>query len=222
MASLSLLRDRGWSGALAALALAGLAVACGAPQYQYIANRDRGMFFRVPNDWHVFDAEDVLEQSAEDGEVVDVEAAAAQQWAVVFDADPQPSLDHASIQALEHPIGLARIRELAPDERDAFSLQSLRNELVPLDEIATQDEDAVTARDFEEVLLEDGQQGIRFTFDLRTAQDEVVRYEQLAFVDAATRYVYLMAVGCSRACFEERVDEIRQITDSWTLREPRT
>ncbi|MDQ6613507.1 MAG: hypothetical protein M3083_01775 [Actinomycetota bacterium] len=54
---------------------------------------------------------------------------------VAFDADPLPSIDH-NFRDSRYPWGLVRVRDLGLTEHDGYSLASLRNELVKVDNIA--------------------------------------------------------------------------------------
>ena len=38
---------------------------CGGSDYEYVSNTDEHLFFKIPDDWALFDTEDLIGQSAE-------------------------------------------------------------------------------------------------------------------------------------------------------------
>lgn len=219
------LEPRGWRGRRrvthTALALCVLLTVsgCAGSGYTYVAEDELGVYFRVPERFTVFDAEEVLPTVAGD---VPQETAAqlqAQQWIVSFDSGDDPRVD-AFLGQAEKPTdalaGFARVRVLQEQERLGYSLNSLRNEVVPAEQLQ-QTGGRLRVFGTEEVSQEGGQ-GLHMTFALELADGTLV-IDQTALVDPATRRVYLLALGCSSRCFEASRDEIAAITESWTIEE---
>jgi hypothetical protein len=208
----------------AIIALVGLVVVgCQPSPYTYVRNSEDGAYVRFPSDWHLFNPEEVLGRQAEQGGLTPglAEQLAQRQWAVAFDADPQPTLDHLFVEPNGHVIGLMRVRRLSEEERDQFSIASLRNEFIDVDEILLTDQGRIEPLLSEDLTTPEGLRGLRLRFNIGSPSGEVFTYDQTAYVDAATEKVYLLALGCTVECFEAQRSEIERITESWTIREPK-
>lgn len=204
-----------------------LVTGCASSGYTYVANTDDGAYFKVPGDWHVFDADEVHERRTAEVTPERAERMRTAQWAIAFDADPEPTLDHVFVEPSDHPVGYARVRDLDGQERDQFSLASLRNEFLPLDRISQQDADRVEPLEVEEIGSgevggEEGLRGVRLVFNIRAASGAVLTYQQASFVDADTEKVYLIALGCTADCYEDNRRAIEEVARSWTIKEPRS
>jgi len=199
----------------AVLALSG----CVTSGYTYVANDDLGTYFKVPDDYTVFDSEQVMEQATEDLQVDVAEGLAADQWAVAFDANADPQID-AFLEQLSAPsdqlTGYARVRNLPPEQRFTYALESLRTELLPEAQFERLGEDLQILS--VEELSQDGGDGLRVVFSIDTGDRGLV-IDQLGLVDHQTRRVHLLALGCSAECYEASRDEIATIVESWTIEE---
>jgi hypothetical protein len=191
---------------------------CAGSGYTYVAEEEFGVYFRVPDQFAVFGADEVLPAVAGDVPADTAAALEAQQWAVSFDASDNPRVD-AFITQVREPAdslaGFARVRALTEQERLGHSLNSLRNELIPSEQLAQQGGLRVLGA---EEVSQDGGQGLHLTFAL-TLADGTLIIDQTALVDPATRRVYLLALGCSSSCYEASKDEIAAIRGSWTIEE---
>ena len=101
---------------LALVAVAFLAVAgsaCGGSGYQYVKNDDLGIYARLPDDWTVFDEDDLFPDATER----ELERQAQSLWVRVFDASDDPSIDAAA--ELRRPDAGRRRRRPRPHDRAA-------------------------------------------------------------------------------------------------------
>jgi hypothetical protein len=205
-------------------ALVGLFLAaCQPSDFKYVRNNEEGAYLRFPSDWHLFESDEVLAHQFSHLTPGIREAMRQQMWAVAFDADPQPDLAHVFVldEPDDYPVGFMRIRQLREAVRDQFSLSSLRNEFIPIDDILQ----AAPGR-IEPLIQEDdlttpeGLRGVRLRFNV-SLDEGVSTYDQTAYVDAETRTVYLLTVGCTVECFEAHRSQIDQIIESWTIKEPK-
>jgi hypothetical protein len=204
--------------ALLGLALLGLA-GCASSGYTYIANDGLGTYFRVPSDYEVFDTEQVLAPALEGLPEGQAEAVLAQQWAVAFDGGDDPAPDRFLSQLLapaDAVAGYARVRTLSAEERLTYSLQSLRNELLRREQEA-QLGDRLKVLDVQEIEQEGGD-GLKLTFSVDGPGGTFV-FDQLGLVDDRTSRVFLLALGCSAACYDDNRDAIAAIAESWTIEE---
>lgn len=187
--------------------------------YTYMANQDLGAYFRVPDDFEVFAADEVMESVL--GELPDDEAEAilAREWAVAFDASDDPAVDRFITQISdpsEELAGYARVRTLTGEERLRYSLQSLRTEIIQEEQFELLG-DRLQLRDVSEV-SQDGGQGLKLTFALDMPGGTFV-FDQVGLVDDRTSRVYLLAMGCSSDCYDANADAIADISESWTIEE---
>lgn len=193
-----------------AAVLIGLATACGGTGYRYVESRSNGAYFKIPEKWHLFGRDDII----------DPDSAAAQAYSFLsaFDAAPVPSGDHQLDS--DYPFGLARVRILTDEERESFSLLALRNELLPLDELIDAEPPQLSVlKQPERITMPNGTRGSRLVY---TVQDEGRSFtvDQTGLVDAATTKVYFFVIGCEKSCYEANRATITEIADSWTIKEP--
>lgn len=201
--------------ALASLA----ATACASAGYTYVTSTNGVAFFRIPDDWTLFDQDDFLERQGGEISPQAAEASRAGQWLVGFDADPNPALEHLLSVDSRYPTGFAKHRALTEEEHDTFSLATLRNSVFEVDQGAEQG--AVEILAVEDLVLEDdGYRGSRVVFNLR-GEEGYVTINQTGLVDLATQNMYLFLVGCEANCYLQHQEDIDRTVESWTLKEPR-
>jgi hypothetical protein len=204
-------------------ALVGLFLAaCQPSAFTYVPNSEEGVYLRFPSDWHLFESEEVLAHQFADLTPGNREVMHEQMWAIAFDADPQPDLAHVfELGEIDgYPVGFMRVRQLPNAERDQFSLLSLRNEFIPIDDILQAAPGRIEPLIQEDLTTPEGLRGVRLRFNI-ALNEGVFTYDQTAYVDAETRTVYLLTVGCTVECFEAHRSQIDQITESWTIKEPK-
>lgn len=177
-----------------------------------MSNADLGVYLKVPQGWTVYDQEAV--QAREDARVTDP-VDPRSQWVTAFDADPQPSLDHLFDDAADHPAGMVRSRVLSSDERQSYSLASLRDEVIRLSTVDASTIQVVATEDVER----NGMRGASDLLTIRTG-DSTFAYRQVALVDNATRVVHVLAIGCTAECYADYADAIDDVIASWTVTEP--
>ena len=199
--------------AAAAIALGG----CASSGVAYVKSgeverSERTAFFKLPADWGQFDEEEFLGRRAEDISEEQLDALRNSQWVLVFDAAPEPSLDHLGPEA-DHPTGFAQVRALPPGESD-YSAESLREEVFPIEQLT--EEDGFTLIEDKDMAFPGDIQGSRVTFSFEV-DDEVVTVDQIGAFDPNTKVVYLLVVSCNSRCYEGRRDEIDRIMKSWTV-----
>ncbi|MFP5318967.1 MAG: hypothetical protein ACLGI2_11830 [Acidimicrobiia bacterium] len=208
------LTRRAAAGAVAA-AGALLLSACAGSDYQYVKNSSEGAYFKVPKDWKVYDKDDIVEAS---GSRLSPSQEDTLRFMVAFDGDPRPSLEH-DLQTATRPFGLARVRQLAPDERQQFSLIALRNEIVPIDQILEEDAGEIELlQEPKDIVTSEGFAGTRLVYRVTTT-DGSFTVDQTGLTDAQTRRVYFFIIGCESKCYDQNKRTITEIADSWTVKE---
>lgn len=204
---------RATAGVVAAAAM--ILSACAGSEYRYVKDSSEGAYFKVPRSWKVYDADDIIAAS---GNQLSAAQRSTLRFMVAFDGDPTPSLEH-DLQTATRPFGLARVRQLAPDERQKYSLIALRNEIVPIDQILEEEAAEIELlADPKEITTKDGFAGTRLIYRVTTG-DGSFTVDQTGLMDAATRRVYFFIIGCESRCFDQHRRTITEIADSWTVKE---
>jgi hypothetical protein len=199
-----------------------LLAACQPSGFTWVRNTQYGAYVKFPSTWHYFDARETLKRQADDAGLTPGRAKqlSQQQWAVAFDADPHPSLDHVFLQPNGYPVGYVQARHLGDSERDQFSIASLRNEFIQFDLLSQAAPGRIEPLSAREITKPDGLRGLRMRFTVRFPAGGVSTYDQTAYVNAATKKAYLLVIGCTAECFQKHSAEIDQIVTSWTVKEP--
>lgn len=213
----SLRRLRPGAGVL--LALTGVLGACGGSGYRYVENGEAGAYFKVPEGWEVFavDADPVPDdRPAPIGSDL-VEGP----WVVVFDAAPDPAIEHVDELSPTHVVGQAEVGELRPEVRDALTLADLRSlvldgEYDPIQLYSEGNPDLEIVR-YEDITTDDGLRGNRIILNVRLDEGDYVTLDQVALVDAGTERLYRLLVKCDAGCYLDNQDEIDEVVDSWTV-----
>ena len=161
-------RMRTVAGRLAAVALGGLLLAsCAEPAYEYVRNTDVRAAFKIPADWAAYSEEEVLGL----GTGPQADTPDPIRWLVGIDGDPIPSVSHVLNQsnlAGDHPQGIVLVQDLSFIERDAASIQYLRNFIFPVDELIQDDSDAQVLTYDDDVQVE-GFRGVHLEYQFRAA-----------------------------------------------------
>jgi hypothetical protein len=200
---------------VSALLLVGVfASSCAGSGYKYVKTSTNNAFYKIPEKWKLFDKQQVI---ASTGAQLSAEEEMGLRYLAIFDADPKPSLDH-DLQTAAHPIGVVRVRSLDIEERDTFSLQTLRNEVIPIDEILDKDLGNVEVVEGPRTITQkDGLRGTRIVFTVEGTTNSFT-VDQTGLVDPATNLVYFFIVGCQADCYSENRSTITEIADSWTVK----
>ena len=197
------------------VAAAVLLSACAGSGFTYVKSSANKTYFKVPKDWEVYNKDEVL---GVDGRATRATPDPGLRYLAVFDADPHPSLEH-DLQTATSPFGVVKVRQLSPEERDTFSLSSLRNEVVPIDEILEQDVGKIQLlQEPKSIVKPGGMRGSRLVYSVVT-ENGAFTVDQTGLVDASTNTVYFFIVGCESECFAQNRRTISEVADSWTIKE---
>ncbi len=202
--------------ALFALVGAIALAACGAPDYQYVKNSSDRTFVRVPQQWQLFDEDELLDSSNDSPE--QREQFKQLSWSVGFDARPEPAAD-SILAPSAFPTGLVQVRTLLPAQRDSFSLADLRSLLLPYDPLGDEAQQAgqvevLAARNVEQ---RGGFHGSELLLNLKTPGGDVVKWRQVALLDSNVEKVHLLVVSCDVKCYDQNESVIDGIVESWKV-----
>lgn len=205
------------SAAMLLLVAAPLALAaCAGSGYHYVKSSEDKTYFKVPENWHLYDEESVL--GALEGALSkdEIEARRDTMWTSVFDADPDPSLDHVASRQPNYPVGRAIVQPLSPEASDGASLQSLRNLFFEVD--SALEAGSASVRSYEAVELDGGFHGSHLVANLSNKK-ATLTVNQVAVFDQATSKVYAISIYCSIECYDKYESKIDTVIDSWTVRD---
>lgn len=202
---------------VSAIALVGtMAAGCASSGYRYVKTSTDNAYYKIPTGWQLFDKQEVI---ASTGAQLSTEEENGLRYLAIFDADPQPSLDH-DLQTAAFPFGVVRVRRLNIEERDTFSLRALRNEVIPIDEILDRELGNVEVIAGPHTITQkDGLRGTRIVYTVRGTQNSFT-VDQTGLVDPTTSLVYFFIIGCEADCFAANRKTITEVADSWTVKEP--
>lgn len=198
------------------LAVGLVASACSGSAYSYVKSSRANAYFKVPSSWKLFSGDEVLSQAGSDLSPQALERLKRSQWIVAFDASPKPSLANVFDLQGRHPGGFARVRTIGADERDSFSIASMRNEVFPIDQLLQ--DGSVEPLEEKELSLPGGYRGVRIVYNIKVQGNGFHTFHQTAVVDPSTRRLYLLVIGCNTACYLKNQSTIRTVADSWTVR----
>lgn len=210
---------RGALAVMVTVAVALGAAGCAGSGYSYHANRSEKVFFKLPDDWTVFDTTDFL----------DAGEAADGMWVRGFAAGDRASVDSVFAITSEQPRGYVEVVALEGNERDGLSLATLRGTNFGTDEAGNPIDPIAFARDNpggplqilgydDEVVLDHGPHGVHIRVAVTPGGSDVTAIiDQTVLVDKATTKRYVLNIGCSAACFEAHEKEILEVIESWTL-----
>jgi hypothetical protein len=190
--------------------------ACQGSGFSYVSNTSTKTYFKVPEEWELFERNEMMSGESPAVSLQSLQGA-SDLWVVAFDAAPSPDLDNVLATSSRHPTGYALVRPLSEEERDTYSLASLRNEVIPLDRLE-RTEGRVEAVSEEEIELESGAHGSRLVNEIKVEGD-VFTLDQTGLVDSGTHRVHVLVIGCRSACYEANKAVIDQVADSWTIEE---
>jgi hypothetical protein len=203
--------------AAVALALGLLGGACAATGYQYVKSSEDNTYFRIPDDWKLYDEEAVLDLLVEDAPESTRENLRDVSWQVGFDAHAKPSIEHA-FRPRSSPGGNATVQTLTSQQSDAVSIAALRNFLVDIDALEQEGQGAILSES--RIERDGGFFGVHvigvFTVNQRGRQ---VTYNQITLLDQAGTKVYSLFVACDTDCYEANERDIDRVIASWTVEE---
>jgi hypothetical protein len=215
--------------AFVALGLGGaalLAGACAGSGYRFVENDEYGVYAKVPDDWTVFENDEVLEavtgRSSESGES---EVLQPRIWINGFDAGGDPTAARVIEPGSEEPRGYVQVVQLTREERDQINLSSLRGFVVGSDPLSTdplagQGTNAQVLTD-EPAEFDGGYHGLHTVIVTQpSGSGDPIVIDQTALLNSDSSLLYILVVSCAEDCyFETSHDEIAEIVDSWAIQE---
>jgi hypothetical protein len=207
-------RGRLLIGVVVATGTLALVSACGGSGYQYVENEDRGVFARLPDDWTVYDEDELFESQEPPKEF----------WYRGFDASEHPSIEgiHSKDLAFDHPQGFVQIQPLTDAQSEQVNISMLRGfflEVDPLASMQQQPDGPLQVLGEEPANFDGGYHGVHTLVTVGTESGLGV-VDQTIVLNETNTVVYAFVVACSDRCYTEtHKDEIAKVVDSWTIEE---
>lgn len=204
--------------AAATLAMAMLS-AC-TPSKQYAGSKEDGAFFSVPNGWTKVSMQVLNKVESKSSNQQDLDRLSMVTYQVGFSKTKSiKPRDIFLIEPTEQPVLYARFRDLFPEERNAISLNTLRNIILPVTDYV----DGTKANDRNFQLFDDqevnekGGKGVNllYSFDYNGVNETV---NQSALYSNDQNKIFLLIIRCSTVCYNKNIDEIDAIVKSFTVR----
>jgi hypothetical protein len=192
--------------------------ACGDDDVEYLAHGESGLYFTFPEHWTLYD-EDALfgdggPARSGDESPQEVEAVRATVFAVAFDADPAPSLEHVGgISATDAPTGTVLVQDLPPSQRDDLSIAALQSGALPIDGLPSERRQVL----LEEHVESGGAYGTHRIANVQLDDGTWVTFDQTTMVDPLAPRAYSLVIRCEATCYERERGDIEVVTGSWTI-----
>jgi hypothetical protein len=205
---------------ITATALALLLLGACAPSKQYEGSKSDGVFYAVPNGWHRVDSKILAKEESKNASQDALDRLSMVTYQMGFTKAKSISpRDVFMLKPTDQPVLYVRFRDLFPEERNAISLNTLRNIIFPvtdlLDGTITNDRNFQLYDDQE--VIEKGGRGVNllYSFDYEGINETV---NQVALYSNDQSKIYLFIIRCSTVCYKKNVDEIDKIVKSFTVR----
>ncbi len=202
------------------LGMVGLS-ACGAPQYNYVADSAAKTYYKVPHDWHQISQHDLnsaLQAAGSSGAGI---------WTTAFDAGTTPSASHFLSADVTQPFVFAEVGALPPTVSNELSYNVLRDFMLPVTAIARQNamqsgfpltgfrqlrDDTITGKQ--------GVHGVRETFQYTFPGGISDTFDEAVLTNADQTVVYFLMVHCTDSCYSQNQDKINTVLSSFTVGSP--
>ncbi|NUS07531.1 MAG: hypothetical protein HOV97_33770 [Nonomuraea sp.] len=218
-------KTRAWVALMVAIFMLS---ACGQPDFTYVRDREGTTYFKVPASFTQLNADPIELYLTGDHPGSLAAAMRAQRvWSTAFDQSAEPSVNH--LLSSNDPFVYATVHKLTDQQRDAVSLNRLRDFVLPVTDQMRQlyeQQAMATGRppklgNFEllsdDVLaLDNGARGVRVRFNYQIGND-VQTFDQTAILDEKGATVSVMLIGCQATCYRDRNAEFDKIASSFKL-----
>ncbi|QYC43444.1 hypothetical protein Nocox_29300 [Nonomuraea coxensis DSM 45129] len=202
--------------------------ACGQPEFTYVRDREGTTYFKVPSSFKQLDANPIELYLSGDHPSSAAAALRAQRvWSTAFDQSADPTVDH--LLGSKDPFVYATVHQLTEEQRDAVSLNRLRDFVLPVTEQVRElyaQQAAATGQpqvfknfellDDQVLSFDDGAKGVRVRFNYQIGAD-VQTFDHTAILNEKGDTVSVMLLSCQMACYRQRAGEFDKIASSLKL-----
>jgi hypothetical protein len=200
-------RRRGGLLVIVAAAIALLLSAC-TTDSAYVSSNSQGMYFKIPPTWRTYSQTSLKR----DGLVT-----TSVPFLVAFDGDPKPDVIHV-LGASSYPWGLAEVSAISNTDRINFSLDSLLNTVIPLDQLQSSSGNSVSELSPSKVITRGTLRGVQVALRVTISGKPPLSYEQISLVNTATTKTWVLLLGCAPQCFAQHRGDIGRVVNSWIVK----
>jgi hypothetical protein len=195
--------------------------ACGAPQYNYVADSSAGTYYKVPYTWHQ------ISQQALSAALQAAGGSSAGVWSTAYDADSPPSASHFLAPDVSEPFVFAEVGELSATVSNELSYNMLRDFMLPVTSTTRQQdsESGFPLTDFKQlrdqtITAGQGVHGVRETFQYTFPGGVSDTFDEDVLTNADQTVVYFLMVHCTNACYTQNENDINTVMSSFTVGSP--
>jgi len=207
-------RWRAGLGLVLLVGLAGLLAGCSTSAL-YVGTTQQEFYYKVPPHWDSFDQSSLqtlgLPTTAQ---AAQLEAQGSSYPLYTSFVSSVTNLGPAGL-AGSHPWALGLVVALGSQDQVETSLSSLESEIFNVDGTSS-DGPPATALAPEKVVVKGALRGTIVSYEIEGGKDSLA-FEQEALVNSPTNKVWLLAAGCSPACFKAHRSVIKSIINTFTV-----
>ena len=224
--------------AVTVVAASSLSACSIAPQSdrRWVSNSHERMFTRIPKSWKTFE----INPYKVDRERLTPLARNSSRWSLIIDSAPKATLaasrKHLAAALPAHLVAEMSVRPLPSDWatgdssqlREDVSPSLLRQyslfETVPSAKIVDPVKSFLDGNPSVEVVLnselakKNGLRGSHIRYNFEVEPNKWITIDQNILVDRATSKLYRLIMKCESLCFKRDYNEVKRISESWTVR----
>ena len=190
------------------------------PSKQYAGSKKDGAFFTVPNQWREISNSALNKEEGKSKSQSDLDRLSMVTYQVGYSTSKTLTAREVfQLAPTKEPVVFARFRDLFPEERNAISLNLLRDVILPV--TSYQDGSKTNDRNFQLIddqeVVEKGGRGVNlvYSFDYDGVNETI---NQTALCSNDQSKIYIFIVRCSTECYNKNAKTIDQIIKSFTVR----
>ncbi len=191
--------------------------------FQYVSHTDQSgadMYFQLPTGWKTFSQSQMIQAAngrrLSSSQIAQLEGS---NFVETFVGSQRATLKEAGKINGSSPSGIIEAHPLSSSEQDSMSLAALRTQLLPSDPLNPPNPSPYVVLNYSTFTRAGGLRGSNMTVDIRSSSGAISTFHQIAMVDSATNYLYLIAVSCQASCYNADQSLINQVITSWNVHE---
>ncbi len=188
----------------------------GLSYFSHVDSSGESVFYAIPAAWQRFNSSEVIRSADPKLSTSSLSQIEQQVWGNIIDARQNGSLKSAAGFAASYPFGIVKAQALTAQEQDAFSLASLRTLILPTDPLAPSSSTPhYKVISYTTFVRPGGFRGSSMTVTMAVSGAATVEFEQVAMVNPATTWAYVVGIGCTTRCFQQNQTEITSVIKSF-------
>jgi hypothetical protein len=214
-------RARGrWSKALVVGSLGLLTASCTLSGLSYVSHTDaaqESVYYAIPSSWQRFNVEQVFRSADPKASVATLDQVEQSLWGNIVVGRHMTSLAAASQGfGSTFPFGIVKAQELTPQEQDTFSLATLRTLILQQDPFNPSSSlYHFTVLSYTTFVRKGGFRGSTMLVKEQVGGAPPIELEQVAEVNPATTWAYVLGIGCTARCFAANQAQIATVINSF-------